>query len=117
MSDVSTTRMDGFQLEIARFLAAKAMRQSRVTYQQVGEAVGWGHQYGRGLGAHLEVILHDLADRGLPPLTTILVKKGTRYPADEAMAYIKGALGDIDIEVAQQQAFAFDWTTVPELAP
>lgn len=117
MNGVSPTRMDGFQLEIARFLVGKAMRKSRVTYQQVGEAVGWGHQYGRGLGSHLEVILHDLADQGLPPLTTILVKKGKRHPADDAMAYIKSALGDIDIEAAQQQAFAFDWTTVPDLAP
>ena len=32
--------MDALQLEIARFLAAKAVQNVRVTYQQVGEAVG-----------------------------------------------------------------------------
>lgn len=83
----------------------------------MGEAVGWNHPTGRGLGNNLEVILHYLADRGLPPLTTILVKKGDRYPAPDAMAYIRGALGDIDIEAAQQQVFDFDWSGVPELAP
>lgn len=109
--------MDSLQTEIARFLAEKAMRQIRATYQQVGDAVGWNHPTGRGLGNNLEVILHDLHDRGLPPLTTILVKKGEKYPAPDAMAYIRGALGDIDIEKAQQEVFAFNWRSVPELAP
>lgn len=109
--------MDTLQFEIARFLAEKAMRRTRATYQQVGEAIGWNHPTGRGLGNNLEVILHYLHDHGLPPLTTILVKKGERHPADDAMAYIRGALGDIDIEAAQQQVFDFDWSNVPELAP
>lgn len=109
--------MDALQFEIARFLSGKALQKRRTTYQQVGEAVGWNHPTGRGLGGNLEVILHYLADRGLPPLTTILVKKGKRHPADDAMAYIRGALGAIDIETAQQDVFAFDWTSVPELTP
>ena len=109
--------MDAFQFEIARFLAAKAAKNSRATYQQVGEAVGWNHPNGRGLGGHLEVILHYLADQGLPPLTTILVKKGNRYPAEDAMAYIRGVLGAIDIETTQRQVFAFDWSAVHGLVP
>jgi hypothetical protein len=109
--------MDALQFEIARFLARKALQKRRTTYQQVGEAVGWNHPTGRGLGGNLEVILHYLADRELPPLTTILVKRGKRHPAEDAMAYIRGALGAIDIETAQQDVFAFDWTSVPELAP
>ncbi len=109
--------MNALQFEIARFLAAKAFKGARVTYQQVGEAVGWSHPTGRGLGANLEVILHYLHAQGLPPLTTILVKKGERYPADDAMAYIRSALGEIDIEAAQTQVFDFDWAAVSELAP
>lgn len=109
--------MDSLQTEIARFLAEKAMRQTRVTYQQVGEAVGWNHPTGRGLGKNLEVILHALHDRGLPPLTTILVKRGERHPAPDAMAYIRGALGNIDIEAAQREVFAFDWRSAADLAP
>ncbi|PKR89089.1 hypothetical protein CXZ10_11265 [Pleomorphomonas diazotrophica] len=109
--------MDALQFEIARFLAAKALQKRRTTYQQVSEAVGWNHPTGRGLGPNLEVILHYLAERKLPPLTTILVKKGERYPAEDAMAYIRAALGPIDIETAQKDVFAFDWTSVPELAP
>lgn len=109
--------MDSMQTEIARFLAEKAMRQTRATYQQVGDAVGWNHPTGRGLGKNLEVILHALHDRGLPPLTTILVKRGERHPAPDAMSYIRGALGDIDIEAAQREVFSFDWGSVPDLAP
>ncbi|WP_077968173.1 hypothetical protein [Ensifer adhaerens] len=109
--------MDSFQFEIVNVIATKATRKQRVTYQQVGEAVGWGHPTGRGLGPHLEVVLRYLADRGLPPLTTIVVKKGHRHPAEDAMVYIRSALGDIDIESAQQEVFSFDWNAVPELAP
>ncbi len=109
--------MDALQLEIAQYLANNAAKKTRATYQQVGEAIGWSHPTGRGLGNHLEVILHELADLGLPPLTTILVKKGHRHPADDAMAYIRSVLGAIDIEAVQQEVFAFDWSTVPDLAP
>lgn len=107
--------MDSLQFEIACFLAQKAAMRQRTTYQQVGEAVGWNHPNGRGLGAHLEVILHYLADKGLPPLTTILVRKGERHPHEDAMAYIREVLGDIDIELIQQEVFDFDWSLVPEL--
>ncbi len=109
--------MDAFHFEIARFLAARAAKRSRATYQQVGEAVGWNHPNGRGLGDHLEVILHWLHQQGLPPLTTILVKKGQRYPAEDAMSYIRSVLGNIDLETTQEQVFGFDWTSVPSLSP
>ena len=68
--------MDAFQLEIAQFLAAKAAKKSCATYQQVGEAVGWNHPNGRGLGGHLEIILRDLADQGLPPGWELAFKPG-----------------------------------------
>ena len=109
--------MDALQLEIARFLTARAARSRRTTYQQVGEAVGWNHPNGRGLGRHLEVILRELAERSLPPLTTILVKKGSRQPPSEAMPYITAVLGAVDIEAAQQTVFDFDWSSIPDLAP
>ncbi|TAW11128.1 hypothetical protein [Rhizobium ruizarguesonis] len=108
--------MNAFQIEIARVLVRKALRKQRVTYQQVGEAVGWAHPTGRGLGPHLEVVLHYLADKGLPALTTIVVKKGHRHPAADAMVYIRSALGNIDIEATQQEVFSFDWRSVPEMA-
>jgi len=106
--------MDSLKFEIVRFLASKATLKQRTTYQQVGEAVGWNHPNGRGLGTHLEVILTYLAERKLPPLTTVLVRKGERYPHEDAMEYIRNVLGDIDIEATQQEVFAFDWASVPE---
>ena len=107
--------LNSLQFEITRFLASKASLKQRTTYQQVGEAVGWNHPNGRGLGVHLEVILHYLAEKNLPPLTTVLVRKGERYPHEDAMEYIRNVLGNIDIEHTQQEIFAFNWASVPEL--
>lgn len=107
--------MNELQFQIARFLAYKAQQEKRTTYQEVGEAIGWNHPTGRGLGNNLEVILRFLKDRGLPPLTTILVKKGERYPAEDAMEYIRNVLGDVDIETTQESVLAFDWKRIPEL--
>ncbi len=105
--------MNELEWQIARFLAQKASGRSRTTYQQVGEKIGWPHPTGRGLGDHLYEILHYCKEQGLPPLTTILVKKGEKVPAADAMYYIRSALGDLDIPVAQQAVFDFDWSTVP----
>lgn len=116
-AEVYPLPMDSFQLEIARFLAARASRGMRATYQQVGKAVGWSHPYGRGLGRHLWTILHELAALNLPPLTAILVRKGEHYPEEGAMAYIRGVVGDVHIDVLQRQVFDFDWASVPDLAP
>lgn len=109
--------MNDLQLKIARFLAFKASRGLRTTYQQVGEAVDWHHPTGRGLGNNLEIILRELHARNLPPLTTILVKKGERHPPDDAMAYVHRVLGNIDIEQAQMSVFDFDWDTEPDINP
>lgn len=95
-------------LAIARVLASKANKKSRVTYKQVGQDIGWGHPEGRGLGNHLYELLHYCKDNDLPPLTTILVKKGEKRPAPDSMKYITQALGNIDIEKAQRDVFAFD---------
>jgi hypothetical protein len=72
------------QTEIARFLAEKAMRQKRATYQQVGDAVGWNHPSGRGPSNNRETVLHALHDRGRPPLTTISFERGERHSRPEA---------------------------------
>jgi hypothetical protein len=56
--------MEALQFEIARFLVEKAKRGTRATYQQVGEAVGWNHPTGRGLGHNLEV------SRAVPPASS-----------------------------------------------
>lgn len=104
--------MDDLQWKIAGFLARSASKRSRVTYQQVGEEIGWSHPTGRGLGKHLYEILHYCKNHGLPPLTTILVKKGERVPAGDAMTYIREALGEVDIPSVQKDVFDFNWGAV-----
>lgn len=107
--------MDDFQFEIARFLASKAKQGLRTTYQELADAVGWSHPTGRGLGKNLYAVLHYMHDMKLPPLTTILVRKGQRYPDNDALGYIREVIGDVDIDDAQAEVFAYDWSKVPEL--
>ena len=33
------------------------------------------------------------------------------------MAYIRGVVGDVDIDILQRRVFDFDWSSVPDLAP
>jgi hypothetical protein len=108
--------IDGTALEIARFLAGKAAARSRTTYEEVAQEIGWGHPTGRGLGKHLYEVMHHCKAQSLPPLTLIVVKKGTRIPSPEALPHISAALGKIDIEAKQEDVFAFNWTSIPELA-
>lgn len=107
--------MDPFQFEIARFLVSKAKLGQRTTYQELAAAVAWSHPTGRGLGKNLYAVLHYMHDKKLPPLTTILVKKGHRYPDDDAIGYIREVIGSIDIADAQEEVFSYDWRGVPEL--
>lgn len=106
--------MEPFQFEIARFLASKAKQRQRTTYQELAAAVGWAHPTGRGLGKNLYAVLHYMHDMKLPPLTTILVRKGHRYPDNDALGYIHEVIGDIEIADAQEEVFAYDWSSVPD---
>ncbi|WCE67013.1 HNH endonuclease signature motif containing protein [Sulfitobacter faviae] len=107
--------MNALQLEIARFLAWKAIAKKRTTYQELAEAIGWPHPTGRGLGKNLYAVLHYMRDKQLPPLTTILVRKGHRYPDDDALDYIREAIGAVDIANAQENVFQYDWGSIQEL--
>jgi hypothetical protein len=104
--------MQGTALKIGQFLAVQAQKKRRTTYEETGKAIGWSHPNGRGLGKYLYELLRYCKDRGLPPLTTILVQKGERKPAPDSMRYILEVLGSIDIDNAQQEVFTFDWNSL-----
>lgn len=105
--------MNKIEWQITRFLAQKAQQHTRTTYQEVAQEIGWAHPTGRGLGNSLYEILKHCKGDNLPPLTTILVKKGERVPAPDAMAYITEVLGNIDVNAAQTDVFKFDWGAIP----
>ena len=107
--------MNPLQSEIARFLVQKAKRQTRTTYQELGEAVGWSHPTGRGLGTNLDVIVRYMIDKKLPPLTTILVEKGKKHPPSNVIADVNVNYSYRNIDEAQEDVFAFDWSKIPEL--
>lgn len=104
--------MNETSIRIAQFLAERAGKKMRATYPMVAEEIGWGFSTGFGLGDYLYEILHYCADHGLPPLTTILVKSGEKYPGVKAMEYIHAALGEIDLDAAQNEVFQFDWVGI-----
>jgi len=108
--------LDSLQLEIARFLLGKAIDKKRTTYEEVGDAVAWRHPTGRGLGKNLDVILHYLLENRLPPLTTILVRKGEKHPPPNVITFIQANYSYQDIDEAQESVFAFDWASVAELS-
>ena len=108
--------LDLLQLDIARFLVEKAKRRTRTTYQEVGEAIGWSHPTGRGLGRNLDVIVRYMLDNGCPPLTAILVERGEKHPPPNVIEQVAKHYTYRDIDEAQERVFAFDWSSVPELS-
>ncbi len=109
--------LEGVSLQIAQVLIQKAKGKSRTTYENVAQEIGWPHPTGRGLGKYLHEIMHYCKQRTLPPLTLIVVRKGTKEPSYEASAHIKAALGDIDFEVKQNEVLDFDWNVACEFIP
>jgi len=106
--------LEGTARLIAKALARQAKEGSRTTYELVAKEIGWGHPTGRGLGVHLYEVMHYCKTMSLPPLTLIVVKKGTKTPSPEAAPHISLALGAVDIEAKQKEVFAFDWSRIQE---
>src|ERR1700722_12894659 len=107
--------LSDLEQEMMAAIAEKARHRSRSTYEDLAKEVGWSHPSGRGLGKHLFEIMRECKERGIPPLTLIVVKKGSKFPAADALPHIYSCLGRVDIPQAQQDVFNFNWNTVPEL--
>ena len=86
--------MDEWGYEVARALTKFAELKRRTNYPEIAKEIGWHHQQGRGMGKVLDALLHYCHEKGYPALTTILVKKGTFLPPEDAVYQIKEVLGD-----------------------
>lgn len=106
--------MNDLQIAIGRYLAMEAVANRRTTYQELGRAVNWSHPTGRGLGNHLYEVLKFTHENGLPCLTSIVCKGGTRSPGDDALEHIWNEYGNFDVEAEQRRVFEYDWTSVSE---
>ncbi|MGA1805176.1 hypothetical protein [Rhizobium sp. HT1-10] len=107
--------MQALDFDIVSFLISKAAARRRTTYEELGQAVGWGHPNGRGLGKHLYEIMCWCRDQSVPPLTTIVVKKGEKVPASDAVEHMRSVLGYFEIQAAQEAVFAYDWSEVQSI--
>jgi len=106
--------MDEWSYAVARSLVQSATLGKRTNYPEVAAQIGWEHPQGRGMGKVLDQILHYCSEMGYPPLTTILVKKGTFLPPSDAIEQIQSVIGKLDMKDAQEKVFAFDWNKVSE---
>lgn len=106
--------MNEIERRIARVLATRALRKMPSNYPWLAINVGWYNDTGQGLGKPLTSVLRFCHERGLPALTSIVCKTGTRSPSPGGMEYIRNVIGPFELEAAQDAVFAFDWTTVPE---
>lgn len=107
--------MQSLDYDIVSVLISKARERRRTTYEELGKAVGWGHPNGRGLGKHLYEIMCRCRDLKVPPITTIVVKKGEKAPAIDALEHMRSVLGAFQIEEAQERVFLYDWSKVEGL--
>jgi putative restriction endonuclease len=86
-------------------LVAQAQKRVPMFYKDLGHALGYRNA--RVTRAALSPIQDFCLEKGLPPLTSIVVNKATGLPG----AGFK--LTDGTIEDAQQRAFRKDWGTIP----
>lgn len=107
--------MDEIETRIARTLASRALQNMPSNYPWLAINVGWYNDTGQGLGKPLTAILRFCHERGLPALTSIVCKTGTRSPSHGGMDYIRDVIGPFELKPTQDAVFAFDWRTVPEL--
>lgn len=99
--------MDRFALgyEAWPILVAHARSTERLFYKDL--ALALGYKTPKVSRAALWSIQDFCIEKGLPPLTSIVVNKTTGAPG----AGFK--LGSATLDDAQQRAFAFDWSSVP----
>ena len=106
--------LNEWEYAIARSLVKFASLKRRTNYPEVAADIGWHHEQGRGMGKSLDAILNYCHEKGYPALTTILVKKGTHIPPEDAVEQIKAVLGDIEIKETQKDVFEFEWSNLEE---
>lgn len=102
---------DRFQLARLAWevLARSAGLRQTLTYGDLAEAIGFTS--GRVMRIPLSVIQTFCLERDLPPLTSIVVNKGTGLPGTGFIAWS----GELD--EAHRRVFDFDWSLVPAPFP
>ena len=86
-------------------LIEKAAQHRTMTYEEIAVVVGWRPGAGRAVGRWiLEPIRAYCESNGLPPLTSLVVKKGSGKPGRGLIRHI----GD-DVYMQQMRVFAHQW--------
>ena len=85
--------------QVWSILAWAATNRQTLTYEMVGRLTGLAAV---GVGNALDPIQNYCASERLPPLTALVVLKGTGAPSD-------GFIAAADAPAAQGRVFEFDW--------
>ena len=90
------------------YLKQCAVQERIVTYEKVGRQVGLAPQ---GTARPLYFIRDVCLDRGLPPLTALVVRKRTRLPGP-GLKPNHTSVTQAEWDEMTSQVFAFDWSLV-----
>ena len=88
-------------------LALAARNRQILTYETLGKLTG---MHAAGLGPILEQVQSYCLVEGLPPLSALVVNKGTGLPSP-------GFVAATNVPLAFQQVFEHDWLTTPCPSP
>lgn len=86
-------------------LTAAAKARQTLTYTRVGDVI---HRHHRTVRYVLSPLQDFCMQMGLPPLTGIVINKGSQLPGKEFVAHAID-----DIETAFEEVFDYDWSSVP----
>ena len=94
-------------LQIYLILIAAANRRETLTYEMLGEAMGWGRRAAHVLADRLDPLMRWCKANSLPALTSIVVDKNKGVPG-VGLTTVEGN----HLPAEQQRCFEFDWFSI-----
>ena len=102
---------NSFRLDVAKFIAQKALVKQLLTYSELSEVFGGTP---RGYGDILGGIAIRCHENKFPILPVIVVNKITKLPSVDALLYDDLGISDEkQLKLEQDRALAFDWAQTP----
>ena len=94
-----------------KILVESAKNRQTVTYGELSDSLG--RSVVRGIGKILDHAGWYCRDKDLPPLTSIVVNKKTKRPGPGWEIITP----NVDLQVAQEKVFAYDWSGISPPTP
>jgi len=92
-------------IQIYQVLIAAAHNRQTITYEQLGKTIEMPHF---GLGNHPDHLLRYCSQNGLPPITVLVVEKGSGKPSHRMTS-------STDIDADREKVFQRKWFSMRPL--